>query len=100
MSENGGSLPRWSREGDQLFYITEASVLVALDVDTSGDTFSFSPPRALFQCPWDIGRNYDVTPRQQRGGQPTFMFLDSLENRDAPASVILNWQTLLDDRTS
>lgn len=94
VSENGGSQPRWSADGDQLFYITGASILVAIDVDTSGESFQFSGPRALFQSPWDVGRDYEPTP-DRLTGECDFLFVNSAEKWDAPIAAILNWRTLL-----
>ena len=42
-----GSNPRWSRDGRELFYITERLELVSVPV-TLGATFSAGTPRALF----------------------------------------------------
>lgn len=94
ISENGGRQARWSREGDRLFYITDASVLVALDVDPTGETFQFSAPRALFQSPWDVGRDFEPSPNNDKG-VPSFFFVDSAEKWDAPIATVLNWPSLL-----
>ena len=96
VSENGGTLPRWSKEGDQLFYISDASVLIQVEVETGGRTFLFSSPRAMFQSPWDIGRTYDLTPTSEDTSR-TYTFLDSGERGDARIGVILNWQALLEE---
>jgi Tol biopolymer transport system component len=95
VSGNGGRLPRWSGDGQELYYISDSAILIELQVDTSGDAFVFSSPRALFQTPYDTGRNYDVMPK--RSDQGLFVFMDSGEDRDAPAALILNWTSLLDE---
>ncbi|MHC5003050.1 MAG: TolB family protein, partial [Planctomycetota bacterium] len=97
VSDAGGRMPRWSRDGDELFYITDAGNLAAVDVDTEADPFSFGSPRELFPTPWDTGRRYDVTPDDKQG-RAHFMFLDSVEASDAPIAVILNWQRLLGEQ--
>ena len=49
VSNNGGSQPRWSRDGKELFYV-EGSTLVAVSV-SSGPTFSVGSARRLFEHP-------------------------------------------------
>ena len=93
VSENAGRMPKWSHDGEQLYYISDAANLIELDVDTAGDTFVFSTPRALFQTPYDTGRNYAVTPKID--GLSQFLFMDSDEQPDAPAALLLNWPSLL-----
>ena len=93
VSENGGRMPRWSRDGAQLYYISDAGILIEHDIDASTETFNFSTPRALFQTPWDTGRTYAVSPKLE--GMSQFAFLDSGEDHDAPISLLLNWQQAL-----
>ncbi len=94
VSPDGGVVPRWSREGDELYYISDVGSLVAVGVNAEDESFSFTPPRELFPAPWDTGRTYDPTP-DAKDGTNGFMFLDSDEGNDAPISMILNWQALL-----
>ena len=47
VSSNGGTQPRWSRDGKELFYV-EGSTLMAVSV-SSGATFSVSPASRLFE---------------------------------------------------
>ena len=49
VSSNGGTQPRWSRDGKELFYV-EGSTLVAVSV-SSGATFSVGSARRLFEHP-------------------------------------------------
>jgi len=95
VSDNGGRLPEWSPEGDELFYIADDSLLVSVDVATDNDTFAFSSSRTLFPPPWDVGRTYGVTPKRQNGPN-SFVFLDGSEETHAPISIILNWQSRLE----
>jgi eukaryotic-like serine/threonine-protein kinase len=95
ISENGGYQPRWSRKGDELYYVTDTGTLIAVDVDTTGESFSYTSPRVLFQSAWRLGRTYDPTPDAAKNPNG-FMFLDSDVLPDAPISLILNWQALLE----
>ncbi len=49
VSSNGGTQPRWSRDGKELFYV-EGGTLMAVSV-SSGPTFSAGSPRRLFENP-------------------------------------------------
>ncbi len=94
VSENGGRVPRWSREGDEIYYLSDAAVLIARSVEISDDQFSFSAPRALFQTRWDIGQSYDVTPDGLNGFN-SFLFMENTVTDEKPISVIVNWPELL-----
>ena len=45
VADNGGHRPRWSLEGDELFFVTETGSLIAVDIEATADEFSFSVPR-------------------------------------------------------
>ena len=49
VSSNGGTQPRWSRDGTELFYV-EGSTLVAVSV-SGGAAFSVGSARRLFEHP-------------------------------------------------
>ena len=79
VSAGGGSEPRWSRDGKELFYVSnETGDLMAVSV-TLGDQFAFQPPRRLFSVASFVregnSRTYDVTPDGRfvmlRGGPTT-----------------------------
>ncbi|MGP1273758.1 MAG: TolB family protein, partial [Phycisphaerales bacterium] len=94
VSQGISHMPRWSPEGDELFYIDPDGRLMGVDVETLGDSIAFSVPRMMFQTPWDIGRNYEVFP-EGVGRDNHFLFVDSASNNDVGISVILNWASLL-----
>jgi len=48
LSTNGGGAPRWSRRGDELFYL-EGSAVMSVALSTR-DGFHSSPPRKLFDA--------------------------------------------------
>ena len=70
VSPNGGSTPRWSPRGDELFYLDLHSSLVAAAVNTA-PSFAITNTRVLFSVA-DFNhtsmsrRNYDVSPDGQR----------------------------------
>lgn len=69
VSSSGGSVPRWSRNGRELLYRTEAQRVMAVTYTSRGDTFVSSAPR-----PWsqhalaDTGvlPNFDIAPDGER----------------------------------
>ena len=47
VSNHGGLIPHWRRDGRELFYLTPEGMLVAVAVNL-GTAFEFGPPQALF----------------------------------------------------
>ena len=90
VSTNGGTQPRWSRDGKELFYF-EGSILMAAPVKTT-PSFSVSTPARLFEDASLSGRlrpNYDVSKEGQR-----FVLVGLAgDEADTPRSihVIQNW---------
>ncbi len=95
ISQGSGIHPRWSPEGDELFYVDQDADLWAVQVETTGESFVFSPPRLLFRTPWDVGRSYAPTPAEV-GGDNLFHFVDSGARSETPIAVMLNWTSLVD----
>jgi serine/threonine-protein kinase len=94
VSANGGTSPRWSREGRELFY-TEGARMMVVDVRL-GDTATAGRPRQLFEGPFDWERpdNWDVSP-DGRG----FVMVQRQEGRirQATLRVVVNWTEQLPD---
>jgi Tol biopolymer transport system component/tRNA A-37 threonylcarbamoyl transferase component Bud32 len=98
ISKDGGSQPRWRRNGKELFYVSAEAMLMEVDVSLS-PAFKAGIPRALFPVSFSasgdiIGTGYDVTTDGQR------FLIDKLttgaESRaTAPPvlTVVLNWQS-------
>jgi len=104
VSTNGGTQPRWRRDGRELFYISADSKMMAAGVTTSPEFKKAGDTKALFTAPVPGGQinirsfinafRYDVTPDGQ-----TFL-VDAVATGEAairplPITVVLNWQTLL-----
>jgi hypothetical protein len=98
-STNGGTQPRWRRDGRELFYISADSKMMAAGVTTTPEFKNTGAPRALFTAPVPGGGfinpfRYDVTPDGQK-----FLIdavaTDEAATRPLPITVVLNWQTLL-----
>jgi eukaryotic-like serine/threonine-protein kinase len=78
VSTGGGSLPRFSRSGRELFFVSAANELRAVEV-VPGATFAWGEPETLFslagyRLPTN-GRSYDIAPGDQR-----FLLLRLIEN--------------------
>jgi len=91
--------PRWSPSGDELYFITESGVLAAVDVETGGETFTYSAARSLFEVPWQLGRTYGVAPvyEPDPDAHARFYMLDSEDQAERPISVLLDWTALVED---
>jgi Tol biopolymer transport system component len=108
VSSNGGSLPRWRRDGGELFYVGLDGVLMAMDVETDGDALVPREPHALFSTGIDprgyAADSYDVTADGERFlvGEAVPAANDAAEHgasraaADIPIHVIVNWMTALD----
>jgi len=71
VSTAGGVMPRWSADGQELYWVTlDHQELMAVDIDGSGDTPVVGIPHALFRVPFrqtPIQRNvFDVSSDGQR----------------------------------
>ena len=68
VSVSGGSWPRWSRDGGEVFYLDPDNQLMAASVDQGSPDASVAAPRALFQLQSrpDRGYPYDVSADGQR----------------------------------
>jgi Tol biopolymer transport system component len=93
VSANGGTLPVWSRDGNELFFVGPDRKMMAVTVNSaSADKFDAGAPRALFESragggPYDI---FDVS----KDGR--FLMRVPVEAPSTPITVILNWTSLLE----
>src|SRR5262249_44261874 len=69
VSTGGGEVPRWRRDGKEIFFLKfPEKTLMAAEVK-AGSTFSVGEPKALFQTQIrrsDFGTQYDVSPDGSR----------------------------------
>jgi serine/threonine protein kinase/Tol biopolymer transport system component len=100
VSTDGGGWPRWSRDGKQLFFLSNVKqALMVVDVRRNGNLLEIvDPPRKVFDVPTKLfpyGWPYDVT----RDGR----FLFNVRSGSAlgpPPTVIINWPALLNGRST
>ncbi|HEX5437205.1 MAG TPA: protein kinase [Gemmatimonadaceae bacterium] len=90
VSTDGGTEPRWSKDGRELFYVGRDSLMTA-DV-TSGDELAVRSRHALFSLARfnTRGRGYDVLP-------DGFLMLERRDTGPAPLRLVFidRWQALL-----
>ncbi len=91
-------MPRWRRDGKELFYLTPNGQLMAADINWSGTTLEIAVVHSLFRLRlapgppiYDLGPTagqigYDVSPDGQR-----ILVNSPAESDAAPITVILNW---------
>ncbi|HEY4579593.1 MAG TPA: hypothetical protein VIG89_01040, partial [Candidatus Acidoferrales bacterium] len=94
ISTGGGYMPKWSRNGKELFYRTTDSKIMVATYTASGDSFRADKPQL-----WSPGQfapfgggvgNFDLHPDGKR-----FAVLKSQGTEQAPAvnkvNIVLNW---------
>jgi len=96
VSAAGGSEPRWSRTGRELFYISEGHFVSA--AVTTTPSLQVSPPQRLFPiAPYVtygiFNRNYDVMPDDRR-----FLMIRRDEEQTTRLVTVFNWRAQLGSR--
>ena len=97
VSAQGGRQPRWSRDGKELFYV-ENSTLMAVAVNTR-PSFTTGATTRLFQDPnlrATQEHRYDASPDGQR-----FVLVETIESEEGKAAsihVVQNWFAEFRDR--
>jgi eukaryotic-like serine/threonine-protein kinase len=88
-STGGGGLPRWSRDGAELYYVTSMGYLMSVAVRFAGGNPEFAAPRTLFRTrqfakTWNF---FDVSGDGQR-----FVVNVPLEDStSSPITIVTNW---------
>jgi len=86
ISTTGGSEPRWSHSGRELFFRTPEGMMMAAPI-AAGSAFEWGEPRPLFSAAGfasaENGRMYDVAPGDQR-----FLMLRALPD-STPSQVVV-----------
>jgi hypothetical protein len=100
ISRDGGSQPRWRRDGKELFYVSPDGNLMVADV-TDGPIFKASVPRTLFQVPLAQIGHLDVNDEMGNGGLQVLgwdvapdgkrFLIDTATKSSETVTVLLNW---------
>jgi len=91
ISTAGGTVPRWSRSGSEIFYL-EGDRLMAVPV-SKGDRFEAGVPHVLFSKP-DL-RYFDVEPDGQH-----FVLIEPSSPSSAGLAIVENWFGLVNARSA
>ena len=92
VSTNGGSRPRWRRDGQELFYLSPDRKMMAVEAKATATTFEAGRPRELFQtrvAPFPaVVPAYDVSADGQR-----FLIQTIPDEAEvaSPMTVVMNW---------
>ena len=93
ISTDGGFEPLWSRDGREIFYVTQSNHLVAVEVSTAGG-FSTGKRQVLFRIDGYrrnfSHRGYDVTPDGRQ-----FLLIREIPGANADFVLVENWATEL-----
>jgi eukaryotic-like serine/threonine-protein kinase len=91
VSSSGGSLPRWGRDGKELFYRALDGTLMVASVRSTRHGLEFGTPAALFRVPEPVGvfaYPYDVAP----DGKRILALVPSKVSGDSSSlTVLVNW---------
>jgi eukaryotic-like serine/threonine-protein kinase len=89
LSPAGGKLPRWRKDGKELYYATPDGFLMAVPI-APGTPLAAGTPVQLFHLETAI-EDYDVTP----DGSRFLVSTPSEKVRESPIRVIVNWPATL-----
>ena len=103
VSSNGGSHPRWSRDGKELFYMAPDDHLMAVPTIAEADGRTLKPdrPKALFRLRLATGANilpagFAARPQYAVARDGRFLALVAADAGPlSPITIALNWETAL-----
>jgi eukaryotic-like serine/threonine-protein kinase len=92
VSQTGGSQAVWSKDGKRLYYLDTLRKMVAVGIQTSGESVQIGAPKVLFQTGIRHSlstEGYDVS----RDGK--FLLVNSMTESTAPVVLVTNWDSEL-----
>ncbi len=92
VSTSGGFMPRWRRDGKELFYLSPDKMLTAVEVE-GGPSVRVGRPMPLFATGLGIPNPSGQTSSYavSRDGQRFLISTPVVEMNSAPITVVLNW---------
>ncbi|CAN5535409.1 hypothetical protein BH10ACI2_BH10ACI2_10300 [soil metagenome] len=85
ISTKGGKGPVFSRNGQELFYVTDDGTMMAVAIKTAGGVSTFGEPKAIIKKP-ELLSGFEVTSDGQR-----FLIGKKVGDSKPTINVILNW---------
>ena len=89
VSNGGGARPRWRRDGKELFFLDPSDNLVAVDVNTAGNTVRLGTPHVLFHSAGIevVQSGYDVA----ADGKKFIINNGDVNEESQPLTLVQNW---------
>jgi len=89
VSVNGGSMPKWRRDGKELFFLDPADNLMAVEVNTSGNTIQTGTPHLLFR---PVGLQSQLGPYTVTADGKRFLINGgNVKEENQPFVLVQNW---------
>ncbi|MBI3005489.1 MAG: protein kinase [Ignavibacteriales bacterium] len=89
VSTNGGTLPRWHRNGKEIFCLSSGKIM-SVEVDGTGSTFRIGKIREHF----DQSSVGGIAVRDISGdGQRILLEISNVQQVSAPLTLVVNWTT-------
>src|SRR6185369_1383289 len=88
ISSGGGTMPRWRRDGHELYYLASDKAIMRVPLSVSSGRLQPGAAEAMFHVDAEL-RDFDVAPDGQR------FLLDLAEPNPASLTVLSNWPSLV-----
>ncbi len=95
ISANGGTQPRWSRDGHTLYFVSGDSELVAASAQSAGSRLEVKEVQALFPANFYIGPRIGLEAYAVRPDGKGFLANSAGDIGAARVALVQNWDTLL-----
>jgi hypothetical protein len=93
ISRDGGDKPRWSSDGNAVFYIAPNRMMTRVPLAVSGSTLQPGTPEPLFELNPVGFTPYGLTPD---GRFLLSTVADQAGEQSVPITIVLNWRRLLE----
>ena len=89
VSVNGGQMPKWRRDGKELFFIDPADGLMAVDVSSAGNTIQVGTAHPLFHA---VGLQSQLGPYAVTADGKKFLINGgNVKEENQPLVMVQNW---------
>ena len=86
ISPSGGRCPRWRGDGNEIFYLSPANQMMAVQLQEKGDRIELRTPQVLFSASVHPAVNpYDVTPDGKK------FVINTMGGQGEPLTLLVNW---------